>query len=135
MTDYTLIFDGGSRGNPGDGYGSYRLVRNADKKSKIRRLDFGPNVTNNVAEYRALIAGLEDLTAMVQESGKKPSDFSVAILGDSLLVTEQLNGHWKVRHENMKPLYAVAVDLLRAFGPGSSLAWHRRANSVRSLGH
>jgi hypothetical protein len=45
MHDYTLIFDGGSRGNPGPGYGSYQLTRVADGKQKTKRLEFGDHVT------------------------------------------------------------------------------------------
>jgi ribonuclease HI len=135
VSDYTIIFDGGSHGNPGAGYGSYRLTRNADRKRKTRRLDFGAHVTNNVAEYRALIAALEDLATMVGAAGKRPADFSVEVWGDSLLVVEQMNGRWKVRHENMKPLHEQALSLFRQFGEGSSINWHPRGNSVRALGH
>ncbi len=135
MADYTLIFDGGSLGNPGTGYGSYRLTRHAEGRQKTIRLDFGPNVTSNVAEYKSLIAGMEDLLAMIQKAGKKPSDFAVSILGDSQLVVEQLNGRWKVKHPNMLPLHAQALALFKQFGKGSSIRWHERENSVRTLGH
>ena len=49
--DYVLIFDGGSHGNPGPGYGSYALVRASDEKQDLVRLDFGREMTNNEAEY------------------------------------------------------------------------------------
>jgi ribonuclease HI len=58
--DYIVIFDGGSRGNPGPGYGSYRL-RTRDGREDVRRLEFGEAMTNNEAEYRTLIAALDDL--------------------------------------------------------------------------
>lgn len=135
MSDYTLIFDGGSIGNPGTGYGSYRLRRNADGKEKIKRLDFGTNVTNNIAEYQALIAGLEDLLSMIRRAGKNPADFSVEILGDSRLVISQMRGEWKVHNINLKPLHARALALFREFGPGSTIRWHARWNNVASLGH
>ncbi len=41
VTDYTIIFDGGSQGNPGSGYGSYALIRNHDSKLRKKRLRFG----------------------------------------------------------------------------------------------
>lgn len=135
MHDYSLIFDGGSRGNPGPGYGSYQLTRVADGKQKTKRLEFGTHVTNNVAEYRALIAGLEDVAAMITAAGRSPSEFSVDIRGDSKLVVEQVNGRWKVRDAGLQPWHAKAQALFRSFGKGSSLIWHDRSNSVRTLGH
>lgn len=135
MHDYSLVFDGGSRGNPGPGYGSYQLTRVADGKQKTKRLEFGTHVTNNVAEYRALIAGLEDVAAMVTAAGRSPSEYSVDIRGDSKLVVEQVNGRWKVRDAGLQPWHAKAQALFRSFGKGSSLAWHDRSNSVRTLGH
>jgi ribonuclease HI len=133
--DYALVFDGGSRGNPGPGYGSYQLTRVADGKEKIKRLEFGDHVTNNVAEYRALVAGLEDVAAMIKAAGRSASEFSVDIRGDSKLVVEQVNGRWKVRDSGLQPWHARAQALFRSFGKDSSLAWHDRSNSVRTLGH
>jgi len=133
--DYTLIFDGGSRGNPGPGYGSFRLVRNADGRKHTRRLDFGPGVTNNQAEYRALIAGLAHLVAMIERAGQNPGDYRVAVQGDSRLVVKQMTGQWKVRDADLQPLHAQALALFRRFHPDSTIAWHERAASVRVLGH
>ncbi|MCA1724786.1 MAG: hypothetical protein LC748_11165 [Thermomicrobia bacterium] len=48
--EYTIIFDGGARGNPGEGYGSYELRTGTHRE--IVRLTFGNNVTNNEAEYQ-----------------------------------------------------------------------------------
>jgi ribonuclease HI len=135
MHDYSLIFDGGSRGNPGPGYGSYQLTRVADGKQKMRRLEFGAHVTNNVAEYRALIAGLEDVATTIKAAGRSASEFTVDIRGDSKLVVEQVNGRWKVREAGLQPWHAKAQSLFRSFGEGSSLAWHDRSKSVRALGH
>jgi ribonuclease HI len=135
MYDYALVFDGGSRGNPGPGYGSYQLTRVADGKQKIKRLEFGTHVTNNVAEYRALIAGLEDVAGMIKAAGKSPAEFSLDIRGDSKLVVEQVNGRWKVRDAGLQPWHAKAQALFRSFARESSLAWHDRSNSVRTLGH
>ena len=131
--DYTIVFDGGSKGNPGRGYGSYEIAaRTGERKQK--RLEFGDRVTNNEAEYRTLIAALEDLTAMIARHGRQPADYSVRIRGDSQLVIQQVGGRWKVNHPNLRPLHARARALLARFGR-SDLAWHARANSVRTLGH
>ena len=135
MTDYTLVFDGGSLGNPGRGYGSYRVTRNADGKQKIRRLEFGDAVTSNMAEYRALIAGLEDVAAMVKDAGKGQGDYSVQVMGDSKLVVEQVAGRWKVRAENLRPLRERAAAMLGSFSRASSIKWQPRSASVRALGH
>ncbi len=56
MCDLMLVFDGGSLGNPGKGYGSFHLA-DRDGYETIERLEFGNNVTNNQAEYRTMIAG------------------------------------------------------------------------------
>ena len=55
---YILTFDGGSKGNPGLGYGSYEL-RTCDDRARMERREYGDNVTNNEAEYRTLIEGLD----------------------------------------------------------------------------
>lgn len=131
--DYAIVFDGGSKGNPGYGYGSYEL-RARTGQQKQKRLEFGDRVTNNEAEYLTLIAALDDLAAMIQRHSRQPGDFAVQIRGDSQLVIQQLLGRWKVKHPNIVPLHERARTLLRAFGR-TDLAWHARANSVRTLGH
>ncbi|HEX5505009.1 MAG TPA: ribonuclease HI family protein [Thermomicrobiales bacterium] len=131
--DYAIVFDGGSKGNPGLGYGSYELTSSAGQ-SKQKRLEFGDRITNNEAEYLTLIAALEDLAAMIERHEHKPADYAVRVRGDSQLVIQQLLGRWKVNHPNMKPLHARARALLARFGR-VDLAWHARANSVRTLGH
>ena len=60
--------------------------------------------TNNVAEYRALIAGLEAVAHMRARV--------MHVRADSLLVIKQLRGEWKVKHANLKPLHAEARKLL-----------------------
>ena len=119
MPDYQLVFDGGSLGNPGKGYGSYRLSRVSDGKRMTKRLEFGDHVTNNQAEYRTLIAGLEDsCQEIIRAAGKPVGEFTVAILGDSNLVVEQVNGRWKVHNSGLRPLNERAVELFRSFGAG-----------------
>ena len=88
--------DGGSRGNPGPaGYGA--VVRDADTGAVLRECAAGIGVaSNNVAEYRGLIAALE----AAQDLGADEVDVRM----DSLLVVNQMSGIWKVKHEAMKPL-------------------------------
>lgn len=131
--DYTIVFDGGSKGNPGLGYGSYEIATRTGGR-KQQRLEFGDRVTNNEAEYLTLIAALTAVAAMIQRHGRQPAEFTVAVRGDSQLVVQQVQGRWKVRHPNMVPLHERARALLAAFGR-SDVSWHARANSVRTLGH
>src|SRR3954452_11266806 len=97
--------DGGSRGNPGPaGYGA--VVRDADTGQVLREVAAGIGIaSNNVAEYRGLIAGL---TAAI-EVGADEVDGRM----DSLLVVNQMSRLWKVKHEAMKPLASQAAALVR----------------------
>jgi ribonuclease HI len=134
MADYTIVFDGGSRGNPGLGYGSYVLRRNRDGKLRKRRLTFGEQVTSNQAEYQALIAALEDLIGTILKAGRTPKDFSAEIRGDSRLVMRQLDGSWKTKSLNLMPLRDRAEELLAELG-SVELAWQPREESLTLLGH
>jgi ribonuclease HI len=130
--DYTITFDGGARGNPGKGYGSYELRSRA--RSQIERLEFGDHVTSNEAEYRTLIAALHDLTQRITAEGKSPGTYTLAVRGDSQLVIFQITGQWKVRNARIRPLHEEATALLAQFG-AVDVRWHSRSNSVRTLGH
>lgn len=128
--DFTLVFDGGSLGNPGRGYGSYQIV-GPDGVLAHERLEYGARVTNNQAEYRTLIEALKDLRDRI---GRAATRTTVAVRGDSQLVIQQVNGRWKVKHPELRPLHAEAIELLKGFRR-SDVAWHRRDASVRVLGH
>ena len=99
--------DGGSRGNPGPaGYGSVvwtadRTAVLAESKQAIGRS------TNNVAEYRGLIAGLEEAAKL----GATEVDVSM----DSKLVVEQMSGRWKVKHPDIAQLHQQATALSARF--------------------
>ncbi len=88
--------DGGSRGNPGPaGYGAVVLdPRTGDVLAE--RNDFLGVQTNNVAEYRGLIAGL---TAAYELGAER-----VQVRMDSKLVVEQMSGNWKIKHADMRKL-------------------------------
>jgi ribonuclease HI len=130
--DYTIIFDGGSRGNPGKGYGSYELRTRAGRQ--IERLTFGDHVTNNEAEYQTLIAALGDVLKRLAASGADPKTVTLAVRGDSQLVIFQVTGKWKVKTPHIRPLHAEATALLARF-KRADVQWHPRAMSVRTLGH
>ena len=130
--DYTIIFDGGARGNPGEGYGSYELRTRAEHR--IERLTFGNRVTNNEAEYRTLIAALRAVLAQIIASKADPKAATLAVRGDSQLVIFQVTGKWKVKTPHIRPLHAEATALLARF-KHADVQWHPRAMSVRTLGH
>lgn len=132
--DYILVFDGGSMGNPGPGYGSYALIRTGDGKKRVVRLDFGGEVTNNEAEYDTLIAGLNDLIQKLSEANRKPSEFSIEVRGDSSLAINQVSGVWKARDERMRARRNQVRELLGHFA-ASRLVLQPRQDSVRILGH
>jgi ribonuclease HI len=132
--DYLIVFDGGSRGNPGQGYGSYALTRLQDGARRLERLEFGDGYTNNEAEYDTLIAALHDLVHRIQEAGRRPGEFSLEIRGDSALVINQIQGQWQAREARMAERRDRARELLRRFGKVDLVA-HPRAESVRVLGH
>lgn len=127
---YRLVFDGGSRGNPGPGYGSFRLSREGEAWSEPTRLEFGRRVTNNEAEYRALIGGLEALAELVDD----PSQVALDVFSDSQLVVRQMKGEWQVRALNLRPLNHAARNAAARFGR-VRYKWHSRRESVRLLGH
>ncbi len=131
---YLLVFDGGSKGNPGQGYGSYVLVRCDTGQQKLRRLQFGEKVTNNEAEYRTLIEGLRALLGIIREHGKDPRRYRLEVRGDSLLVVNQLTGAWKARDPRMRALRDEALALLRQFG-AFRVRHHEREASVELFGH
>ena len=128
--DYTLTFDGGSKGNPGLGYGSYE-IEGPHGVEAANRMEFGHNMTNNQAEFLALIAGLNRILEL---TGGQAGTSSLAIRGDSQLVIRGLKGEWKIKHPNVQPLFQEAGALLKRFGK-VNLAWHPRRESVRTFGH
>jgi ribonuclease HI len=128
--DITLVFDGGSLGNPGLGYGSYEIVT-PDGSLAARQIEFGDNMTNNQAEFHALIAGLTDL---LQRLGPEATARSLEVRGDSQLVIRGLSGAWRVKHPGLRPLYEEASALLGRFR-SVELKWQPRAESVKAFGH
>ncbi|TQF73520.1 bifunctional RNase H/acid phosphatase [Rhodococcus spelaei] len=112
--------DGGSRGNPGPaGYGA--VVFDATDRAVLaeRNEDIGI-ATNNVAEYRGLIAGL---TAAAELGAR-----AVSVRMDSKLVVEQMSGRWKVKHPDMIPLARRAGELAAGFD-SVTYTWIPRAEN------
>ncbi len=107
-TNVIIEADGGSRGNPGPaGFGA--LLRDADTGDVIAEAAESIGVaTNNVAEYRGLIAGLELYL-------EHTPDALLEVRMDSKLVIEQMAGRWKIKHPDMRPL-AIQAQKLAPFG-------------------
>ena len=131
--DIVLIFDGGSHGNPGWGYGSYAIWRVSDGAQRLERLELGDDYTNNEAEYDTRIAALEDSIRRLETAGHDPGEFALEIRGDSTLVLNQLLGAWKAKEPRMKPRRDRCRCLLGRFAV--TLTAQPREESMRVLGH
>ena len=116
--------DGGSRGNPGPaGYGA--LVAQDDGTVLAEVCDVIGHATNNVAEYRGLIAGLQ--AARDLDAGA-----AVEARLDSKLVVEQVSGRWQVKNATLRPLAREAAALLGSFPAGAVARWVPRAQNARA---
>jgi ribonuclease H / adenosylcobalamin/alpha-ribazole phosphatase len=115
--------DGGSRGNPGPaGYGS--VVWSADRSIVLAESKQSIGLaTNNVAEYRGLIAGLEEAATLHATE--------VAVSMDSKLVVEQMSGRWKVKHPDLAELHEQALALAQRFDR-VSYTWIPRAENAHA---
>ncbi|MUL43559.1 bifunctional RNase H/acid phosphatase [Streptomonospora sp. PA3] len=116
--------DGGSRGNPGPaGFGA--VVRDAATGEVLAEVaePIG-TATNNVAEYRGLIAGLAAAEGIAPGS-------SVEARLDSKLVVEQLSGRWRIKHADLRPLAEQARAKAAAFA-GVDYVWVPRADNAHA---
>jgi ribonuclease HI len=98
--------DGGSRGNPGPAAAAAVLSTPDGEVVDEAAVTLG-RTTNNVAEYRGLLLGLERAAAL--------GAAEVEVINDSELIAHQVNGRYKVKHADMKPLHAEALAALRGF--------------------
>jgi ribonuclease H / adenosylcobalamin/alpha-ribazole phosphatase len=107
LTSFVIEADGGSRGNPGPaGYGA--VVKDAvDGQVLVEIAEAIGTQTNNVAEYRGLIAGLRLLLDLAGDGAV------VEARMDSKLVIEQMAGRWKIKNEGLRPLALEAAALAR----------------------
>jgi ribonuclease HI len=98
--------DGGSRGNPGPAAAAAVVSSPEGEVLDEAAITLG-RATNNVAEYRGLLLGLERARAL--------GATEVDVVNDSELIAHQVNGRYKVKHTDMKPLHAEALAALRGF--------------------
>jgi ribonuclease HI len=101
-----VFFDGGSRGNPGPAaIGAVVLDPSSTPPTRLAAVsEYIGSTTNNVAEYRALIAGLEAAQPFAARR--------VVVRGDSMLVLKQVEGAWRVKQPHLRPLLDEVRDLL-----------------------
>ncbi len=112
--------DGGSRGNPGPAAAA-AVVRSPEGEVLDEAAVTLGRATNNVAEYRGLLLGLERARAL--------GATEVDVINDSELIAHQVNGRYKVKHADMKPLHAEALAALRGFERWSLRPVRREQNA------
>jgi ribonuclease HI len=114
-----VVHVGGARGNPGPA--AVAAVASTPSGEELaERNAFIGDATNNVAEYRALLLGLE----LARELGAE----EVELVNDSELVARQIGGEYKVKHPGLRPLFVQAMRELRAFKRWSVRSVRREGN-------
>jgi ribonuclease HI len=98
--------DGGARGNPGPAAAA-AVLSTPDGDVVDEAHEYLGVATNNVAEYRGLLLGLERARVLGADE--------VEVVNDSELVAKQVNGLYKVKHPDMRPLHAAAMQALAGF--------------------
>ena len=120
----TVHVDGGSRGNPGPAAAG-AVASNAEGEIVAERGEMIGIATNNVAEYRAVLLG----ASLALELGAS----EIELVNDSELIAHQLNGKYKVKHVDMKPLYLEAITVLNDFESWSIRCVRREQNELADL--
>ncbi len=117
--DLVAHIDGGSRGNPGPAAFA-AVMKTADGELMEEVSGFLGRTTNNVAEYQALLAALD--YALAHQCRR------LRVLADSELLVRQINGTYKVKNHNLKPLYDRAKHLIARFESFSIQHVYREEN-------
>ena len=117
-----INIDGGARGNPGPA-GAGVVIRTADDNTTIHASGkFLGKATNNIAEYSALLAGME--------AAAKLNATELEILSDSELLVKQMNGEYRVKNEGLRPLFERANVLIGQFNSCTIKHIGREENTV-----
>jgi ribonuclease HI len=103
---FKAAIDGGSRGNPGPAAWGVAILNDAGECTDGHSGTLG-RATNNVAEYHALLEALK----LAEQRGADEVD----IQADSELIVRQIEGRYRVRHPDLKPLFARAMQRIRRF--------------------
>lgn len=118
-----IFTDGAARGNPGPA-GIGVVIRN-EKEVLLEVADYIGRATNNVAEYMALIRGLEEAIDM--------GEGSIEVFADSELMVRQIKGEYRVKNEGLAPLFLNARSLIKQFKHFSITHVPREANEHADL--
>ncbi len=105
MTELTLFVDGASKGNPGHSGIGVRVESNGELLKEY--CAYIGQTTNNTAEYRALLKGLEIASEFQADR--------VSVISDSELVVRQMNGQYRVKNASLLPLYQDAQNRTKHF--------------------
>ena len=111
--------DGGARGNPGPAAAA-AVASEPDGPVLAEESAYIGETTNNVAEYRALVLGIE--------LARRLGATEVEVVNDSELVARQVGGQYKVKHAGLRPLHREAMEALRSFDRWSVRAVRREQN-------
>jgi probable phosphoglycerate mutase len=117
----TLFTDGGARGNPGPAAYGY-VLEDEDGSVLAAHGERIGVATNNVAEYRALIAGLEKALELGLDE--------VGVVSDSELLVKQMTGEYRVKNEALRKLHVEASRVARRIGDVSYTAVRREHNEL-----
>lgn len=128
-----VYFDGGCIPNPGNGYGSFEIISyNPLIDNKQSKIQFGPNLTNNRAEYLSLVAALKNLKSNLNIP--KLKDIQLNIFTDSKLVVMQVSKKWGCKDNEIKKLLKQTKELLYLFGR-FNVQWIPRNKIETRFGH
>jgi formyltetrahydrofolate-dependent phosphoribosylglycinamide formyltransferase len=114
-----LYTDGGSRGNPGPGAAAY-ILKDPSGKTLSGKAFFIPQATNNVAEYTAVVCGLEAALAA--------GSTQIELMCDSELIIRQIHGQYKVKSDNLRELFVQVMELLASFQSWKAIHIPREKN-------
>ena len=114
--------DGGARGNPGPA-AIAAVATNPDGDILAERSEAIGEATNNVAEYRAMLLGIELARELKADE--------VELIGDSELIVRQVQGKYRVKQDHLRPLHTKVIDALREL-PKWSIRSVKRAQNERA---
>ncbi len=109
MKKIIIYTDGGSRGNPGNSAGGFIFCNEKNQVIKQYSEYLGDSLTNNEAEYMAIVLALKKFKALFGKSVSQKTD--VEIRSDSELIVKQLNGKYKILEEKLQPFFLEIWNL------------------------
>ena len=122
MREAVLLFDGGSRGNPGPSGCGYVIMNSDETKIFISGSEFLGHNTNNYAEYMGMIIGIKKALELDIDN--------LIIKGDSQLVIKQMLKQYSVKAPNLIPLYNHANNLILGFQDTKFYHIKRNLNTI-----